>query len=133
MSGEGPNHEQRHIVVAFDGRTGKQLWVRDHYGLYGKNPVAFVAHFPSAVLDHDGDGADDWVVCSENFYGIISVKDNKEKRDRKTFDMWMACPVEVLHCWQVVGIFAEFPPALLAFALSRGIHLSPCLCRYSTP
>src|SRR5439155_2512890 len=78
MSGEGANHEQRHIVVAFDGRTGKQLWVRDHYGLYGKNPVAFVAHFPSAVLDYDRDGADDWVVCSENFYGVISVKDNRD-------------------------------------------------------
>ena len=78
MSGEGVNHEQRHIVMAFDGRTGKQLWVRDHYGFYGKNPVAFVAHFPGAVLDYDGDGTDDWVVCSENFYGIISVKDNKD-------------------------------------------------------
>jgi hypothetical protein len=78
MSGEGPDHQQRQIVVAYDGRTGKQLWVRDHYGRYGKNPVVFVPHFPSAVLDYDGDGADDWVVCSENFYGILSVKDNKD-------------------------------------------------------
>jgi hypothetical protein len=78
MSGEGPHHEQQQIVVAYEGRTGKQLWVRDHYGHYGKNPVVFVAHFPSAVLDYDGDGADDWVVCSENFYGILSVKDNKD-------------------------------------------------------
>lgn len=69
--------------MAFDGRTGKQLWVRDHYGLYGKNPDAFVAHFPSAVLDYDGD--DDWVVCSENFYGIISVKDNKDLVDPIVF------------------------------------------------
>ncbi len=78
MSGEGPDHQQRQLVVAYDGRTGKQLWVRDHYGRYGKNPVVFVPHFPSAVLDYDGDGADDWVVCSENFYGILSVKDNKD-------------------------------------------------------
>jgi hypothetical protein len=78
MSGKGPDHADRQIVVAYDGRTGKQLWVRDHYGQYGKNPVVFVPHFPSAVLDYDGDGADDWVVCSENFYGIISVKDNRD-------------------------------------------------------
>ena len=40
--------------------------------------LAFLAHFPSAVLDYDGDGADDWLVCSENFYGIINVKENKD-------------------------------------------------------
>jgi hypothetical protein len=78
MSGKGPQNEDRHVVVAYDGKTGKQLWVRDHYGRYGKNPVVFMAHFPSAVYDYDGDGADDWLVCSENFYGIISVKDNKD-------------------------------------------------------
>jgi hypothetical protein len=78
MSGEGPDHERRSLVAAYDGRTGKRLWVRDHYGRYGENPVAFVAHFPSAVLDYDGDGADDWVVCSENFYGVIDVKGNKD-------------------------------------------------------
>ena len=26
----------------------------------------------------DGDGADDWLVCSENFYGIINVRENKD-------------------------------------------------------
>src|SRR5262249_50131248 len=78
MSGEGPDHQQRQLVVAYDGRTGKQLWARDSYGRYGKDPVAFVAHFPSAVVDYDGDGADDWVVCSENFYGVLSVKDNRD-------------------------------------------------------
>jgi hypothetical protein len=78
MSGEGPDHDRRHLVAAYDGRTGKQLWVRSHYGLYGKTPVVFMAHFPSAVLDYDGDGADDWLVCSENFYGVINVKENKD-------------------------------------------------------
>jgi hypothetical protein len=78
MSGEGPNHERRNLVVAYDARTGKQLWVRDHYGHYGANPVVFVPHFPSAVLDYDGDGSDDWLVCSENFYGIINVKENRD-------------------------------------------------------
>jgi hypothetical protein len=28
--------------------AGKQLWVRSSYGQYGKNPVDFMAHFPSA-------------------------------------------------------------------------------------
>lgn len=70
--GRGP------IVAAYDGKTGKQLWVRDHYSFYGKNPVTFAAHVPTAVLDYDGDGADDWLVCSENFYGIIDVKENRD-------------------------------------------------------
>jgi hypothetical protein len=78
MTGKSANFADVQIVVAYDGRSGKQLWRRDHYGHYGKNPVQFVPHFPSAVLDYDGDGADDWVVCSENFYGIINVKDNKD-------------------------------------------------------
>jgi hypothetical protein len=78
MSGDGPDHERRFLVAACDGRTGEQLWVRSHYGFYGTNPVVFVAHFPSAVLDYDGDGADDWLVCSENFYGIIDVRENKD-------------------------------------------------------
>jgi hypothetical protein len=78
MSGEGPDHERLYLVAAYDGQTGKQLWVRNHYGLYGKNPVQFLPHFPGAVLDYDGDGADDWLVCSENFYGIINVRENKD-------------------------------------------------------
>ncbi|MSR57099.1 MAG: hypothetical protein EXS05_05445 [Planctomycetaceae bacterium] len=78
MSGESPDHERRYLVAAYDGKTGKQLWVRSHYGLYGTNPVVFLAHFPGAVLDYDGDGADEWLVCSENFYGIISVRENND-------------------------------------------------------
>lgn len=78
MSGDGPDHERRFLVAAFDGQTGKLLWVRNHYGMYGTNPVVFAAHFPGAVLDYDGDGADDWLVCSENFYGIINVRENKD-------------------------------------------------------
>jgi outer membrane protein assembly factor BamB len=69
---------RRPLVVAFDGKTGEKLWVRDHYARYGPNPVVFAAHLPTAVHDLDGDGADDWLVCSENFYGIVSVKDNRD-------------------------------------------------------
>ena len=69
---------RRPLVVAFDGKTGEKLWARDHYASYGPNPVVFAAHLPTAVHDLDGDGADDWLVCSENFYGVISVKDNRD-------------------------------------------------------
>jgi hypothetical protein len=76
--GEGSYQGKYPVVVAFNGKTGQQLWVRDHYSHYGTNPVIFAAHFPTAVLDYDRDGTDDWVACSENFYGIISVKDNRD-------------------------------------------------------
>ena len=76
--GEGAYQGRRPLVVAFDGKTGAKLWMRDHYASYGPNPVIFAAHLPTAVHDLDGDGADDWLVCSENFYGVISVKDNRD-------------------------------------------------------
>lgn len=78
MTGEDAEHQRLFMVVAYDGRTGQQIWTRNHYGSYGKNPVAFVAHFLSAVWDYDGDGSDDWLACSENFYGIIDVNDNRD-------------------------------------------------------
>jgi len=65
-------------VAAYDGKTGAQLWVRHSYGLYGTTPVKFVLHVPTAVYDYDGDDADDLLAASENFYGIISVKDNRD-------------------------------------------------------
>src|SRR5947209_13410440 len=58
--------------------SGQRLWVRDRYASYGPNPVVFAAHLPTAVHDLDGDGADDWLVCSENFYGVVGVKDNRD-------------------------------------------------------
>jgi hypothetical protein len=76
--GDGSYQGRRPVVVAFDGKTGERLWTRDHYATYGPNPVIFAAHLPTAVYDVDGDGADDWLVCSENFYGVISVADNRE-------------------------------------------------------
>jgi outer membrane protein assembly factor BamB len=76
--GAGSYQGRRPLIVAFDAKTGQRLWTRDHYAFYGENPVVFAAHFPTAVLDFDGDGSDDWIVCSENFYGIISIKDNRD-------------------------------------------------------
>jgi hypothetical protein len=78
MSGISADNERRFQVAAYDGRSGEQLWVRSHYGHYGDKPVAFLAHFPSAVIDYDNDQVDDWLVCSENFYGIIDVLNNKD-------------------------------------------------------
>lgn len=78
MTGLSADNERRFLVVAYDGRSGEQLWVRSYYGTYGANPVVFAAHVPSAVFDYDADGADDWLVCSENFYGIINVRENKD-------------------------------------------------------
>lgn len=76
--GEGSYQGKYPIVAAFDGKTGEKFWVRDHFSHYGKNPVIFAAHLPTAVFDYDRDGIDDWVACSENFYGIIGVKDNHD-------------------------------------------------------
>jgi hypothetical protein len=76
--GEGVKPGRLPLVVAYDGKTGERLWTRDHYSHYGPNPVVFAAHLPTAVWDYDGDGADDWIVCSENFYGIVNVKDNRD-------------------------------------------------------
>jgi hypothetical protein len=75
---DGSYQGRRPLVVAFDGKTGKRLWARDRYGSYGPDPVIFAAHLPTAVYDLDGDGADDWLVCSENFYGVVSVKDDRD-------------------------------------------------------
>jgi hypothetical protein len=69
---------RRPLVVAVDGKTGERLWARDRYASYGPNPVVFAAHLPTAVHDLDGDGADDWLVCSENFYGVLCVKDDRD-------------------------------------------------------
>jgi hypothetical protein len=76
--GEGAYQGRYPVVAAYDGKTGQQFWVRDHYSTYGPNPAIFAAHLPTAVFDYDGDGVDDWMVCSENFYGIISVRDNRD-------------------------------------------------------
>jgi hypothetical protein len=65
-------------VVAYNGKTGKMLWRREGYGMYGTVPTKFVLHHPSAVYDYNKDGADDLIVLSENYYGIIDVKNNKD-------------------------------------------------------
>ncbi|MSU34816.1 MAG: hypothetical protein EXS36_06835 [Pedosphaera sp.] len=68
---------KRDAVVAFDGRTGEQLWLRDYYNVDGRT-TKFVLHSPAAVFDYNHDGSDDLIALSENFYGIISVRDNHD-------------------------------------------------------
>ncbi len=68
---------ERDAVVALDGRTGRQLWLRDSFNTEGRT-TKFVLHIPAAVYDYDRDGADDLITLSENFYGVISVKDGRD-------------------------------------------------------
>ena len=65
-------------VLAYDGGTSEQLWMRHGYGFYGETPTQFGLHIPTAVYDYNGDGAEDMVVASENFAGILSVADNRD-------------------------------------------------------
>lgn len=64
-------------VVAFDGTSGKRLWMRDYLGPERVPSTSFVLHLPTAVHDVNGDGADDLIASSENYYEVISVKDNR--------------------------------------------------------
>ncbi len=64
-------------VVAYDGRDGAQLWERDFLGPERVPSTTFVLHLPTAVHDVDGDGADDLIASSENWYEVISVRDNR--------------------------------------------------------
>ncbi|HAB19528.1 MAG TPA: VCBS repeat-containing protein [Verrucomicrobiota bacterium] len=67
----------RDTVAAYEGRTGRQLWLRDAYNTQGRT-MKFVLHSPAAVYDYDHDGAEDLITLSENFYGVISVRDNRD-------------------------------------------------------
>ena len=64
-------------VVAYQGATGRQLWMRDFLGPERIPSTKFVLHLPTAVYDVDRDGADDLIASSENWYEAISVKDNR--------------------------------------------------------
>ena len=66
------------MVVAYDGKTGKEMWRREFFGPRKEPATKFVLHIPTATIDVDGDGADDLLADSENHYGIISVKDNRD-------------------------------------------------------
>ena len=59
-------------VVAYNGKTGKQLWMRDDWG-----GSKFQLYLPTSVYDYDKDGCDDLLAVSRCFYGVISVKDNR--------------------------------------------------------
>ena len=71
-------------VVAYDGRTGKAIWTRDYLGPNRTPATSFVLHLPTAVHDMDGDGADDLIASSENWYEVISVKDNRTLAPNRT-------------------------------------------------
>jgi hypothetical protein len=62
-------------VDAYDGKSGKLLWQRSWYGRYGDDTrkVKFALHIPTGFYDYNRDGAEDLLVNSENFYGIIDV------------------------------------------------------------
>jgi len=66
------------IEVAYDGRTGQELWRRDSYGVSSGVPQLVRFGYPCAVYDYDGDGAEDLIVSAGNYYGVISVKDNRD-------------------------------------------------------
>ena len=64
-------------VLAYDGSSGKALWMRDYLGPDRVPSTKFVLHLPTAVADIDGDGADDLIASSENWYEVISGWDNR--------------------------------------------------------
>ena len=64
-------------VVAYEGASGKTLWMRDYLGPERIPATKFVLHLPTAVGDFDGDGGDDLIASSENWYELISVRDNR--------------------------------------------------------
>jgi len=66
------------IEVAYDGRTGQELWRRYSYGVSSGVPQLVRFGYPCAVYDYDGDGAEDLIVSAGNYYGVISVKDNRD-------------------------------------------------------
>ncbi len=66
------------FIAAYDGKTGKEMWRRDFFGPKREPATKFMMHIPTAAIDADGDGADDFLADSENWYGIISVKDNRD-------------------------------------------------------
>jgi hypothetical protein len=66
------------MIVAYDGKTGKEMWRRDYYGPKKEPATKFMLHIPTGVVDVDGDGAEDLLADSENWYGVISVRDNRD-------------------------------------------------------
>jgi outer membrane protein assembly factor BamB len=71
----------RPLVIAYDGKTGREITRRTGYGVYDAEPSQFVLHIPTAVYDYNGDGADDMICLSENFCGIIDVAHDKDLVD----------------------------------------------------
>lgn len=64
-------------VTAYHGADGRELWTRDYLGPERVPATKFMLHLPTAVHDVDSDGADELIASSENWYGLISVRDNR--------------------------------------------------------
>jgi hypothetical protein len=67
--------------VAYNGKTGEEMWRRSGYGFYDQEPSNFGLFLPTAVYDYNGDGADDMVCLPANFYGIYDVAHNQHLVD----------------------------------------------------
>jgi hypothetical protein len=63
-------------IAAFNGKTGRQMWIRESFGVYEGQGASFTPNVPVSTYDYNKDGADDLVVISNHFYGIIDVKNN---------------------------------------------------------
>jgi hypothetical protein len=70
--------DENEFIAIYDGKTGKEMWRRDYFGPKKEASTKFLMYLPTAAYDVDGDGADDLLANASNFYGIISVKDNRD-------------------------------------------------------
>jgi hypothetical protein len=63
------------VEVAYDGRSGAELWRRERYG--GKGDLVRFG-YPCATWDYDGNGSDEMVVSAGNYYGVLDVEQNRD-------------------------------------------------------
>jgi hypothetical protein len=68
-------------TVAYNGKTGEEMWRRSGYGMYDNEPSNFWLFMPTPIYDYNGDGMDDMVCTPANFYGITDVAHNKDLVD----------------------------------------------------
>ncbi|MCC7265396.1 MAG: VCBS repeat-containing protein, partial [Candidatus Latescibacteria bacterium] len=96
-------------VAVYEGRNGRELWRREHFGFYGERGVKFALHTPTAVLDYDGDGTDDFLAQSENFYNLVEGTTGRE--------LFTPMPV---HSDAVPGHWTAYATPMLVDLLGEG-------------